>query len=141
MILDEMGLVPALTYLVDDIQKTGTPLAEFTHSVQFDRLASPLETAVFRIVQEGLANVQRHSNSPRVRVAMVQQGDRIRVEVEDWGIGFDPEKVQPNCFGLEGIRQRARLLGGSATIDSAPGKGTRITVDLPLVRDTATQNP
>ncbi len=54
------------------------------------------------------------------------------MEVEDTGVGFDPQKVASGCLGLEGIRQRARLLGGQALIDSKPGKGTRVTVDLPL---------
>jgi signal transduction histidine kinase len=92
-----------------------------------------LENAAYRIVQESLANACRHSKSNRVRVSLLQRGDRVRIEIRDWGAGFDPQTVQANRFGLEGIRQRARLLGGKCSIRSAPGKGTRITVELPVV--------
>lgn len=56
------------------------------------------------------------------------------VEVRDWGVGFDPGQVQGEHFGLRGIRERASLLGGRAAIDTAPGQGTRILVELPLVQ-------
>ena len=63
----------------------------------------------------------------------MQRGDRVRIEIRDWGVGFDPKAVPKNHFGLEGIRQRARLLGGKCSIRSKPGKGTRIIVELPVV--------
>ena len=91
------------------------------------------ENAIYRIVQEGLANACKHGKSERVRVALVQQGSGLRVEVQDWGVGFDPSRIGEQCFGLEGIRERVRLLGGQSTIESAPGKGARIAVELPLV--------
>ena len=58
---------------------------------------------------------------------------QIRLAVQDWGKGFDPERIEPGHLGLQGIRERVRLLGGSAIIDSAPRQGTRITVELPLI--------
>ena len=78
-------------------------------------------------------NVCQYSKSKKVRVSLVQREDRVRIEIQDWGIGFDTKSVQENCFGLEGIRQRARLLGGKCSIQSKVGKGTRITVELPVV--------
>ncbi|MFW6170996.1 MAG: sensor histidine kinase, partial [Planctomycetota bacterium] len=69
--------------------------------------------------------------SPRVRINLIQQEDRIYIQVQDWGIGFDPESVAPSRYGLAGIRERARLLGGHVTIDSTPGEGTTIRVELP----------
>ena len=62
-----------------------------------------------------------------------QTGDRVHVEVRDWGTGFDPAQVEHGHFGLRGIRERARLLGGAASIDTASGMGTCVTVDLPLL--------
>ena len=59
------------------------------------------------------------------RVSLLQRGDRLRIEIRDWGVGFDPKAVPKNHFGLEGIRQRARLLGGKCSIRSKAGKGTR----------------
>ncbi|MEN6493409.1 MAG: DUF3365 domain-containing protein [Thermoguttaceae bacterium] len=132
-VLDELGIVPAIESLILENQLPAGPEIEFVREVQFDRLAAPLETALFRIVQEGITNARRHSQSARLRVGLFQQGERIKVEVEDWGIGFDPAQVGSGCFGLEGIRKRAEMFGGLVTIDSAPGKGTRIAVDLPLV--------
>ena len=58
--------------------------------------------------------------------------DHVRVEVQDWGVGFDPDSVKEGCFGLVGIRERARVLGGKATIESAPGEGAKIVVELPV---------
>ncbi len=132
-ILDEAGVVAAVAHLVNEERHLDCPQVEFRSDVQFQRLAPTLENSLYRIVQEGLANACRHSKSAKVRVALVQHGDQIRVEIQDQGIGFHLEEIEDSHFGVAGIRQRARLLGGSAVIDSAPGAGTRITVDLPLI--------
>ena len=92
-----------------------------------------MENAIYRIVQEGLTNACRHSKSPRIRVELVERDGLLQIKVQDWGEGFDPTRVEADRFGLEGIRQRARLLGGSARVESAPGQGTCLTVELPLV--------
>ena len=132
-ILDEFGVVAAIEYLLcEDRQQTGMAI-DFFHEIQFDRLAAPLESAIFRIAQESLTNACRHSQSERVRVDLVQTGDRIRLSVQDWGVGFDPQQVAEHRFGLQGIRERARLLDGCATIESTPGSGTLVSADLPLV--------
>jgi len=132
-IIDESGIVAAIEHLVCDAQESNGFQIEFTHDVQFDRIAAPLESAIYRIVQESVTNACRHSGSERIEVRLVQQDDQIRMEVQDWGAGFDPEEVPPNRFGLKGIRERARLFGGHAEIGASPGKGTRIAVVLPLV--------
>lgn len=134
-VLDELGIIPAVESLVLENQGPNTPAIEYVHAVQFDRLAAPLETAIFRIAQEAITNARRHSQSPRVRIGIFQVEKRIRLEIEDWGRGFDPTTVDAGCFGLEGIRKRAEMFGGQAAIDSVPGKGTRILVELPLVEN------
>ena len=101
--------------------------------MEFDRLAPSLEIAAFRIVQECLTNACRYSKSRKVRIELRQIDGRMRIDVQDWGIGFDPERVQSGHFGLEGIRERARLLDGVAIIRAAPQQGTHITVELPLL--------
>ncbi len=136
-ILDESGIVPALDELIYEAKHRGGPEIEFVHEIQLDRLTPPLETAVFRIVQEAMANACRHSRSKKVRVQLARKNGDLRVEVQDWGTGFDPKKVKQNRFGLQGIRERARMLGGLATIDTAPGKGTRIVAELPLSGETS----
>ena len=132
-ILDESGVVAAISALVNEQRSQGGPSVEFRSRVEFDRLAATLENAIYRIVQEGLANAFKHSNSKKARVQLTQHGDQVQIEICDWGVGFDPESVKENCYGLEGIRERARLLGGQVRIESEPGQGTRIIVDLPVV--------
>jgi PAS domain S-box-containing protein len=137
-ILDEAGVVEAVDYLVCETRdRTGLTI-EFDHDEAFDRLAPPLESTIFRVVQEALTNATRHSGSDRVRIELGQAGGRVRVVVRDWGSGFDPAAVEDGRFGLRGIRERARLLGGKAAVETAPGEGTRVTVELPLVEDRGT---
>ena len=72
-----------------------------------------------------------------VRVALLQREDKIDIEIRDWGVGFDPAAVEESRFGLAGIQDRARLLGGKCTIASTPGQGTTLVVELPLLKRTA----
>jgi PAS domain S-box-containing protein len=132
-ILDESGIVAALAHLAHDQQAFDGPSIEFQSDVEFRRLEPVLENAVYRIAQEALANSCQHSGSSRVRLALIQVEETIRIEVQDWGVGFDSDEVDENRFGLRGIRERARLLGGEAIICSQPGEGTSVEVKLPLV--------
>jgi PAS domain S-box-containing protein len=132
-ILDESGVIAAVAHLINDNTLANGPKIEFQSKVQFDRLAPVLENVIYRIVQEGLTNACKHSRSPKMRLALLQRGDRVQIDIRDWGAGFESNQVKEGCFGLSGIRQRARLLGGRCSIRSTPGKGTRITVELPLV--------
>jgi PAS domain S-box-containing protein len=139
-ILDESGVVHAIEYLVCESNEQGSPTIEFTHEVTFDRLAPPLESALFRIVQESVQNAIRHSRSDRIRIELTNRNDRIHLHVRDWGVGFNPDTVEEQRFGLQGIRERVRLLDGRVVIESSPGKGTHIAVDMPLV-DVASDSP
>jgi signal transduction histidine kinase len=82
-------------------------------------------------VQEALNNVRRHSQASHTIVELVEAGDLIRVDIRDNGIGFDPLTITENRFGLQGIRERARLLRGRASIESQLGQGTRVFVEIP----------
>ncbi len=132
-ILDELGIIAAIEYLVCESQERGGPRIEFQHDLQADRLAPSLQTAVFRMVQESLTNARHHSQSDRVRLELLEREGLLHVDVQDWGVGFDPAKIKPHRFGLEGLQERVRLLGGRMTIDSEPGQGTRLHVELPIV--------
>jgi two-component system sensor histidine kinase UhpB len=132
-ILDESGVVEAIAHLVHEQGRDKGPKIENRSRVDFDRLDPTLENAIYRIAQEALTNACKHSQSERVQVSLLQREDRLRVEIQDWGVGFDPKTAPKNRFGLEGIRQRARLLGGKCIIRSTAGKGTRITVELPVI--------
>lgn len=132
-ILDESGVAAAIAHLVYDVRAHKGPEVEFRSKIDFARLTPTLENSIYRIAQEGLTNACKHSRSKKVILGLVQRGDRVRIIVRDQGIGFDPKAIEEGHFGLEGIRERARLLGGKTIIDSKPGKGTRIMVDLPIV--------
>ena len=132
-ILDESGVVEAIAHLIHEQDRENGQKIEYHSMVDFDRLVGTLENAIYRVTQEALTNACQHSKSERVRVSLSQKKDRIRIEIRDWGVGFDTKAVSKNRYGLEGIRQRAKLLGGKCRIRSIPGKGTRIIVDLPVV--------
>lgn len=136
-ILDESGVVAAIEYLVADLEKRTGMEIDFSHDVQSERLAAPLENAVFRIAQEALTNATRYSQTPKIEVRLEQSHGRLLLEVRDWGVGFRPEAVAEDHFGVRGIRERARLLGGRSEIQSLPGKGTRVRVELPLIEASA----
>ncbi|MGA7698124.1 MAG: ATP-binding protein, partial [Thermoguttaceae bacterium] len=101
------------------------------------RLPSILENAIYRIAQEALTNACKHSKSKKVTVTMTQEGQDIRLEVRDWGIGFDQEAIGKGHFGVEGIRQRVRLLDGRLTIESKPEYGTLVQVVVPILEKQA----
>lgn len=133
-VLDECGVVAAIEDLISQDSNQDTPEINFVHHLDRERLAPSLENVVFRIVQESLTNAQRYSQSDRLLIKLTCRNDCVHIEFQDWGIGFNPREVGDGHFGLEGIQERARLFGGSATIKSALGKGTRIMVQLPLMR-------
>src|SRR5208283_5387492 len=132
----DADLLTAIQRLVADVQAGGGPEIEFCHDFQ-DYAVNPLpprlELAVFRIVQECVANACCHSKSKQVLIGLSRDDNSLCIEAQDWGIGFDPAKIGTMCFGLEGIRRRTNLLGGTVIIQSRPGEGTCITVQLPLV--------
>jgi len=132
-VLDEAGVVEGVAHLFNEQNREKGPQIEFHSIVQFGRLVPLLENAIYRIIQEGMTNACKHSQSDRVRITLLQQKDRLRIEIRDWGIGFDTKHVKEGSYGLTGIRERARLLGGKYRLQSAAGKGTRIVVELPLM--------
>ena len=71
-------------------------------------------------------------------MSLIQRTNRLRIEIRDWGVGFDPNEVYESGFGLKGIRERARLLKGKSSVKSKPGKGTSIIVELPILERKST---
>jgi PAS domain S-box-containing protein len=140
LMLDDLGLVPAVEWLVENFtQRTGVPceLAVSTSDLHLDRLHA---AAVFRIIQESLANIAKHAKATHAEVAIEEGDGEVAISVRDDGLGFsieDPRK--PNSFGLVGLRERAYLLGGEATISSTRGQGTNVEVRLPLTPPSAPQ--
>jgi signal transduction histidine kinase len=115
-------------------------VVELTVAPDLGDCALPTKIAIYRILQEALANGHRHSGATRQRVGVARRGAAIQLAVSDDGRGFEPERVlarevdvgvEGGHFGLRGIQDRVEMLGGSFTIDSAPGRGTELAVTLP----------
>lgn len=129
--LDDAGLVAAIESLAADARRDIREVT-FSHQLAGDRLPAETEAAVFRIVQEAIGNARRHAHAGHLQIDLTRSADRVRIRVADDGRGFDPARVPTERYGLEGIRQRARLLGGEPRITSAPGAGATIEVALPV---------
>jgi PAS domain S-box-containing protein len=136
--LDTLGLLPALLWQIDRFETQSRIHVVFHHANLDRRFPSEVEMAAFRIVQEALTNVARHAAVERVGVDVIAEATRLRVRIDDEGRGFDVEAALAGpSSGLAGMRERARLLRGRLTIDSAPGTGSRLSLSLPLPRRAA----
>lgn len=130
------GLRAAVNHLIAASQACDGPEIEFWDDLATDDLSPELRQAVLSIVQELLLNACRHSKSKNVLLGMAQDDGCLCVQVQDWGIGFDPEPDQPHIRGLKGIRDLIGWLGGTLDIDSHRGKGTCVIVEVPLSKET-----
>ncbi len=131
LVLDDLGLVPAIEWLVQSFtQRHGVPcVLDIDESLE---LQEPYATAVFRIVQESLANVAKHARAGQAQVRVAREGREIVLLVQDDGRGFDAAgERRPQSLGLIGLRERAQLLEGSVRITSATGEGTRVEARIP----------
>lgn len=131
-VLDEGGLIPALETMVKSWQERTDLHIRVENRTEFVRLAPPVEVNLFRIIEEAVRNAVRHSQSREIAIQLVQERNQLHVQIRDWGLGFNPDQVSPERFGLISIRDRARMLGGWAEIDSQPGKGTCVRVVIPI---------
>lgn len=132
-VLDDLGLAAALERLVAEWQARQKILADVIIHTGEERLPGEIETALYRIVQETLTNVARHARAKSVSVLVERRGQAVVAVVEDDGVGFDVLAAHANGrLGLLGMRERAELLGGSLTVESAPGRGTSVFVEIPL---------
>lgn len=138
LLLDDLGLLAAIEWLVHSFtQRSGVPCV--LRADEDLELHEPHATAVFRIVQEALVNVAKHAEASEVSVTLTRLPDRLVLVVQDNGRGFSVVAPRrPQSLGLLGLRERALLLKGRVAVDSSPGRGTRVEVELPLqVEDSA----
>jgi two-component system sensor histidine kinase DegS len=140
--LDDLGLLPAIgSFAQTRLAARGVVVhCEFPESLP--TIPRDATTALFRVAQEALTNVSRHSRAETVLIGCTVVEDRIVIEIEDDGMGFDPGRVvRPRetgeGLGLLGMRERLALLGGTLAIESEPGRGTRVVAMLPLGTPTA----
>ncbi len=135
--LEHVGLVEAIRQYTETIsEKQGIPV-DFEAVGLAERLPSNMENALYRVVQEAIANVVNHARASRVDVLLEQRREKVILMIEDDGVGFEYVQAQSGKngrLGLVGIHERAEMLGGSLVIESEPGAGTTILVEVPLWR-------
>ncbi|MDJ0365664.1 sensor histidine kinase [Hymenobacter sp. H14-R3] len=136
------GLAPALRDLCEAVQQTGALHVQLqTHGLDAPRLPPATEVALFRMVQELLTNALRHARARQVLVQLMRHGPELQLVVEDDGQGFDPTAAGAGV-GLRSVRTRAAYLGGTLEVQSAPGQGTSVSLDLRLApADDAATSP
>lgn len=136
--LDELGLAAALRWYVQSYARRRKVDAAFTAAGDDSRLQADYRTVLFRIAQEALTNIAKHAHATQISVTLQVYTDEVEIVVTDNGAGFDPTLPdhladQPTVgWGIVGMRERALLLGGKCTIETAPGAGTRVRVVAPL---------
>jgi PAS domain S-box-containing protein len=132
LVLDDLGLIAALEWLANAFTERHRLPCRLDLDPALD-LQEPHATAVFRIVQESLANVAKHAHADTVQVRLARDGRDVVMTVSDDGMGFDPgAPAKPTSLGLAGLRERAEILRGSVSIRSAPGRGTSVEARIPL---------
>lgn len=129
--LDDLGLVPALEWHFARLRRHTGLQVSFVAPQWAQRLAPELETAIFRIIQEALTNVCRHGDVSEAAVCLEATGDRLVLGISDRGRGFSSTEIAAST-GLSAMRERVTLLDGHFGIETAPGAGTRLSIELPL---------
>jgi len=140
-VLDDLGLSAAIRLLADELREEGWELAFEEEGFDQGRLPDKVETALYRVAQEALTNAKKHARTKRARLTLARRGGSVRLEVRDFGCGFDPERLRRRSgggrrggkrVGLTGMRERMALLGGALEVQSKPGEGTSVVAKVPL---------
>ncbi len=143
LVLQELGLIAAVRKEAKDLAKSAGVKARVTVSPNFERMATPIEAAFYRIVQEALHNVAKHANATTVNIEMSRESGSVRLLIEDDGVGIPVQKPNPGrqTFGLAGMRERIGNIGGKMKVTSSRGKGTRIEVIAPVINAEVSAKP
>jgi PAS domain S-box-containing protein len=131
-VLKHAGLVPALKQYCEEIDRHHDITVDFSPDGNFTDIDFDVALCVYRVTQEALTNVVRHARARTVLVELRRAGSRIQLNVVDDGIGFVVGEGRASSLGLRSIDERVRLVGGEATIDSQPGRGTNLLVGIPI---------
>jgi len=133
LVLQELGLIAAVRKEAKDLAKSAGVKARVNVSPEFGRLSTPVEAAIYRIVQEALHNVAKHANATTVNIEMSRENGAVMLLIQDDGVGIATQKPNPGrqTFGMAGMRERIGNIGGKMKVTSSRGKGTRIEVIAP----------
>jgi signal transduction histidine kinase len=137
-ILDDLGLIPAVKSLCTDLTRNYGIMTEIKVAGSPIKLTADWELMLFRIVQEALNNIRKHSQATQAHVSFLSEAGRVKVTIQDNGIGFEvPSKYEKltitGKLGIAGMQERIQLLGGTLKIASRPGTGTTLLIDIPLL--------
>jgi signal transduction histidine kinase len=128
--LDDLGLVPALEWQAREVSKRGVVWVEVNAGPMPDDMPEEHKTCIYRIVQEALHNIVQHARARQVTVTVRQEGEQLRLIIQDDGAGFNPQREKG--MGLIGMQERVSHLGGVFAVRSKPGEGTAVEVTLPM---------
>ena len=137
VVIDELGLIAAINSLLDDSVKVTGLKVRFKTSGEVRRLSPELEITLFRVVQEALSNIIKHSRARQADIRLFFKRRSLKIRIRDNGTGFDVQKMLnstggPQSLGLLGMRERVELANGSININSSQGQGTDIVIEVPL---------
>jgi len=134
-LLDDVGVLEAVRDYAKRFQRDTEIECTVFHPDESCPLDEKQAVTVFRIIQESLNNVAKHARASEVEIKFSLQGNALQLQIRDNGVGFDPsDKVR--TYGLLGIKERALMIGGEAGIESAPGRGTQVSLRIPILSDT-----
>jgi signal transduction histidine kinase len=132
-LLDDLGLIAAMEWQLNEFEKRSDIKTTFIVPEEETELPNNVKTGLFRIFQESLTNVVRHSNAKKLLISLKREEGSFILSIQDDGIGFDKQKVaDKNTLGILGMRERALMIDGTYDIISTPGKGTTVFVAVPL---------
>jgi signal transduction histidine kinase len=129
--------VPAVERLAATLAEHSELVVDVEARLGEQRLPAEVETALYRIVQEGLTNVVKHASAHHVSITLVRKEGSAVVVVEDDGQGFEGEDTRPGALGFVGMRERLELVGGRLTVESSIGAGTTLVAEVPVSRPPA----
>ena len=128
----ETGLVDAIIYEIEWLRKSGTYQVQFNNSIEEEHKLTAEKTLIlFRLLQEVISNIIKHSAATKINISLGQGEGRILLSITDNGVGFKPEEVPGSGMGLSNLQKRTKAIQGGLDIISAPGKGTTIAVKVP----------
>jgi len=129
--LEGRSLAEALELLAQEVRRKHHLKVSLSATGASRPLPVRLEAGLYRIAQEALNNVVQHARASKVRISWLNTPDEVKLVIEDDGRGFDPQTISENRFGLVGLNERARLLGGTLRLETSPGAGARLEVTVP----------
>lgn len=134
-LLDDLGLTAAMEWQLHEFGRRSGIKTSLEVPQSDTELSDNYKTGLFRIFQESLTNVVRHSNASQVNVTLSQTGNKLILSITDDGEGFDKQKIaEKKTLGILGMKERTSMIGGSYEIASTPGKGTKVVVTIPLIQ-------